>query len=659
MKNESLHSPNHKYRADIDGLRAIAVLAVVGFHVFPEWLQGGFVGVDIFFVISGFLISRILYDGFLKGDFSFLDFYARRVRRIFPALIFVLIACFIFGWFYLLADEYKQLGKHMAGGAGFISNFLFWNEAGYFDSSAETKPLLHLWSLGIEEQFYIIWPLLLWVAWKRKISFLTLTLIVGVTSFLLNIAGVYIDPTATFYSPPTRFWELLCGSLLALVSLNKELISSSKGESWFQASSSTRQFWVNVIPFLGAFLIAFSIWRITKLDYFPGFWAALPVGGAVLIIASGAESWFNRVVLSNKWLTWFGSISFPLYLWHWPLISFVYLVENDSPTTELRFGIILVSILLAWLTNKFIEKPLRFGNKLRLKTFALVFMMLLIGVSGYVIHKRKGLEFRSIVKQSLTLDIKKYNAPPNDLANCKILDGATLQELEVSKWCFEKNSPRKKPLVFMWGDSLTENLAGGVTNNKLNELNVNLLVAMRGGCAPFLGYQPKSNWECADYLQKSMGIIEKYKPDTVMLVASWFLYHKGSGYNHLSESVVASTILKLKEVGVKKILIVGQFPAFEVAQPKLGYKIFIPNQKYRTAERLYPDIFELDAMVKKLSEKNNVEFLSPLNHLCENRECLISAAKDNYQPMIYDQIHMTHAGAVYFVNQAFTKKLLH
>ncbi len=204
-----------RYRADIDGLRAIAVLAVIGFHAFPDRFPGGFIGVDIFFVISGFLISTIIFESLERGRFSFSEFYGRRIRRIFPALVLVLAATYAFGWFHLLAMEYKQLGRHIAGGAGFLSNFVLWDEAGYFDTAAETKPLLHLWSLGIEEQFYVCWPLLLWLAWKMKWGFLRITLALGVISFALNIDAAYSNVVAAFYAPQTRFWELMAGALLA------------------------------------------------------------------------------------------------------------------------------------------------------------------------------------------------------------------------------------------------------------------------------------------------------------------------------------------------------------------------------------------------------------------------------------------------------------
>jgi peptidoglycan/LPS O-acetylase OafA/YrhL len=206
---------NTSYRPDIDGLRAVAVLAVVLFHAFPNALSGGFAGVDVFFVISGFLISSILFAQIELGRFSIADFYARRARRIFPALALVLACTLAFGWFILLSDEFRRLGKHMAAGSGFVANLVLWSESGYFDTAADLKPLLHLWSLGIEEQFYLVWPLLLGLAWSRKVSMWWVLGAGMLMSFGLNIYGVGIDPTGTFFSPLTRFWELLAGAALA------------------------------------------------------------------------------------------------------------------------------------------------------------------------------------------------------------------------------------------------------------------------------------------------------------------------------------------------------------------------------------------------------------------------------------------------------------
>ncbi|RYY63558.1 MAG: acyltransferase, partial [Comamonadaceae bacterium] len=210
-----------KYRPDIDGLRAVAVLSVLGFHAFPQWVKGGFIGVDIFFVISGFLISTIIFGSLQGKGFSYAEFYARRIKRIFPALVVVMAATFAFGWYILLPGEWQQLGKHVAAGAGFVSNFAFWGEAGYFDNAAETKPLLHLWSLAIEEQFYIFWPLLLGLAWKRRWRMLAVIGAVAAASFLLNVSTIHSHRTAAFYSPLSRFWELMAGGMLAYMRLHK------------------------------------------------------------------------------------------------------------------------------------------------------------------------------------------------------------------------------------------------------------------------------------------------------------------------------------------------------------------------------------------------------------------------------------------------------
>ena len=271
------HLEHPKYRADIDGLRAVAILSVVAYHAFPQWVKGGFIGVDIFFVISGFLISTIIFNSLERDSFSFVAFYSRRIRRIFPALMVVLIFCFAFGGFALLAEEYKLLGKHSLG-AGFVSNFVLWKESGYFDAAADTKPLLHLWSLGIEEQFYIVWPSLLWAAWKKKFSLLTLTIAIATISLGLNLAKFRIDGAADFYSPTTRFWELLAGSLLAYIT-DHDFPALARYREWLNARlrkvicvrspESKRASLPDVQAIAGAIIIVFCLLAITKETHFP------------------------------------------------------------------------------------------------------------------------------------------------------------------------------------------------------------------------------------------------------------------------------------------------------------------------------------------------------------------------------------------------------
>src|SRR5882724_4763933 len=254
-----------RYRPDVDGLRAIAIIPVLLFHTFPQAAPGGFIGVDIFFVISGFLISGIFFRDFDRHAFSLADFYGRRIRRIFPALITVLITCLAVGWFILLPNEYAQLGKHAVASAAFVQNFVLWNEVGYFDTRSILKPLLHIWSLGIEEQFYIVWPLLLWVGWKRKVNLLSLTIAIAIISFAGCILLMRHHPGAAFYLPFTRFWELLSGAALAHMMLYQPQRFERFGD--FRSIA-------------GIAMLAWSLIEISSTD-FPG-WRALvpPIGTA-------------------------------------------------------------------------------------------------------------------------------------------------------------------------------------------------------------------------------------------------------------------------------------------------------------------------------------------------------------------------------------------
>lgn len=310
-----------KYRSDIDGLSAISILAVIVFHTFPELITGGFIGVDIFFVISGYLISGIILKNLNSGTFSLIEFYKRRIKRIFPALILIFIFCFIMATLALFPSEIKQIGKHIAAGSGFISNIILWEEAGYFDNSSIRKPLLHLWSLGIEEQFYIIWPILLWSCWKYRLSFFKVIILTTLASFLLNVTYIEKYSIATFYLPLTRFWELSFGSLLAFATLyRKEKLSSIKENICVTLSDLLRKNETKItiknsntlFGLLGFPLLTYGFFKIDITVLFPGFWL-VPVLGALLSILAGPDSYVNRVILSNKVMVKIGLISFPLY----------------------------------------------------------------------------------------------------------------------------------------------------------------------------------------------------------------------------------------------------------------------------------------------------------------------------------------------------------
>ncbi|MEQ8255286.1 MAG: acyltransferase family protein [Roseovarius confluentis] len=368
--------PHHTgYRREIDGLRAFAVLSVVAFHAFPDAVPGGFVGVDVFFVISGFLITSHIFEKLDQGAFSFADFFQRRIRRIFPALLVVMSLSLLFGWLVLLSDEFNQLGLHVASGAAFISNFVFAAEAGYFDAAAEVKPMLHLWSLAVEEQFYILWPLALWVAWKLRAGLLILTLIVFAASFVVNVVYATPHPVETFFWPFGRFWELLSGSILAWFTVHRDGL---------QAGAIVQK----LAGALGLVLLVLSVAVIDRTVAFPSWWAILPVLGSVLVIFGGATAWGVVPLFTNRVAVWFGLISYPLYLWHWPVLSFLHIAEDDVPHRDARVAGVALAILLAWLTYRFIERPIRFGKFAEpARALWLAAVMMAVGLAGFVISR--------------------------------------------------------------------------------------------------------------------------------------------------------------------------------------------------------------------------------------------------------------------------------
>ena len=368
------------YRPDIDGIRAFAIVAVIAYHAFPELIPGGLIGVDVFFVISGYLITSILVSSLSFDEKPILNFYIRRVRRILPALMVVLVSVYAFGYIALYADEFKELGLHIFSGATFISNFVYLSEAGYFDHSAELKPLLHLWSLAIEEQFYLCWPVLLLLAMKTRITLTRLVMLLFLTSFVISLWLSNQHPSWAYYLPLSRFWEILSGCFLAALNWQGRPASDSCRMSKF----------VNPIAIL---ILLSSVFWIDGHKNFPG-WQALPVVLATvwLIRYSKINHW-SYSLFANRGMVVVGLISYPLYLWHWPILSFLAITELQ-PSPMLRLGGLALSCLLAAMTYKLIERPIR---KTAGKTaFALFCGLLLIGFFGYNTFARNGLDHRQV-----------------------------------------------------------------------------------------------------------------------------------------------------------------------------------------------------------------------------------------------------------------------
>lgn len=405
------------YRHEIDGLRALAVLSVITFHFFPSWMPGGYVGVDVFFVISGYLITTIICTQLMENRFSLLKFYYKRINRLFPSLILVLAATIMIGFFILADEEYELLGKHILAGATFSSNFVYWSEFGYFDNAVETKPLLHLWSLAVEEQFYIIFPLLLLVNNKVTSKALPLTLILFFLSLIFCIATTRVNLVEAFYSPLARCWELFLGSLIAHLRIDTSKLLSS-----------LRDDYSNVMSLSGLLLIAYSAYMFTKETVFPGWTALVPASGTLLILCSSSCSFVNQKILSQKILVSVGRYSYPLYLWHWPLLFFInttgfQFFDGLNGSRFTRAACILFAILLSFATYRCLEYPVRFKAKGNLATWILCALMILmgsIGISMYISngtqvlgmsrHEHYGPEVRKIMAAYKFRDYPKPDA---------------------------------------------------------------------------------------------------------------------------------------------------------------------------------------------------------------------------------------------------------
>jgi peptidoglycan/LPS O-acetylase OafA/YrhL len=356
----------------------------------------------------------------------------------------MLALVYAFGWFVLLATEYRQLGKHVGSGASFISNIILWQESGYFDTSSAVKPLTHLWSLGIEEQFYIVWPLLLWAIFKLRLHILTSTVVLAVVSFGFGLWSLDNDVVGAYYSPINRFWELLIGAILAAVMLKRTY--GDKATKWQQAGS-----------IVGLILIVFTMFSLDGQSSFPGWNALAPTVGAALMIGCGPQTLTARRIFSLRAIVWVGLISFPLYLWHWPLLTFARIISSAMPTAQVRFGAVVLSVVLSWATYRLIEKPLRFHPRVKVVTGALVASMIVVGLVGYVTLKRDGFDSRRVVQ--MNPDVKTGDEGGS---NGWVQDSCGISDSQVANLfdsCLEDN--RETPRFALIGDSKAQALIGG------------------------------------------------------------------------------------------------------------------------------------------------------------------------------------------------------
>jgi len=485
------------YRPDIDGLRAIAVLSVLCFHAVPQWLTGGFVGVDVFFVISGYLITGILVRELKLGKFSILNFYVRRARRIFPALILVLLGVLAAGWLLLLPTEFNPLGKHVLAGAGFLSNVLLWREVGYFDVSADLKPLLHLWSLGVEEQYYLLWPLILALVARRARMVWWAVGAVFIASFLLSVNWVSSQPSAAFYLPLTRFWELLAGSALAIAEGRQ--IASAEG------SAVSGNGWRHGASVLGLLLIAIACGGYTRAMAFPGWLAILPVAGAALLLWAGPMAIVNRWLLAHPWAVAIGIISYPLYLWHWPLLAFARMIFGPDLPVAYALALMLLAAGLAWWTTHVVEARIRAPERnqlARLDAIRLWGGLLVVGALG------AGIWMLRLEPWSARLPaVQQYSAAAQDWVQPidKLIPGDS-----------------RERVLFM-GDSHMQQYIPrieAVMAQRLQAMYSAQYITM-GGCVPVPGIDRRAA-PCDQFTRQAFKLAHDPAVRTVVLSASWY-----------------------------------------------------------------------------------------------------------------------------------------
>lgn len=671
------------YRPDIDGLRAIAVLGVVIFHAGSKKLTGGFVGVDVFFVISGYLISGIILRGLESGTFSLTDFYRRRIKRIFPALVLVLTCTWIFGWFALLNGEFQSLGKHIAASSLFLSNFLLWGETGYFDTAAEMKPLLHLWSLGIEEQFYLLWPFLLLLAWRGGVKLGRVVLAILAVSFVVNIVAVGISQAMAFFLPFSRFWELMLGGLLASMEVQRARRHQDNGAPFLSlllTPSAGGPTFANAKAWIGAAMLGAALFLLDRTQPYPGWAALLPALGTAMLIAAGMGAWFNRTVLSGRWLVFVGLISYPLYLWHWSLISLVRIVEWGKPERSMINACVALSFVLAWATYVLVERPLRFGRyttRIRnvLIPSVLLAAMAILGVLGWLTYRTEGFPTRGPVtevgdigeklaqlKQDVDSDPEcdAYIGPGRNFTYCR-LGAAT-----------------RHPAVAVIGDSHAHASFPGFASY-FAARGAGAILLASAGCPPWLNTtfhtqgEARQKQRCPAEVGRIFDIVAADKNiETVILVSRgpFYIYEEGFGavergskwkfdYRDVAGTTGLEKFSSGLEDSIRRLTSSGKRIYFLLQVPELGFdpeSCFGRRVHFSKVERKCAVArsevdnrqAEYRAAVRALESKYaNFHVLDPWPLLCNAGEC--KAIVDN-QLIYSDDDHLSIAGSQFVVS---------
>jgi len=634
------------YRPEIDGLRALAVLLVVSYHYFA--VRGGFVGVDIFFVISGYLISYQIFSDLDHGTFSLIEFYAKRIRRIFPPLLLMIVVILIAGWLLLLPTDFKSLGKHAAAGISYVSNLLLWTEAGYFDAPSGYKPFLHLWSLGIEEQFYLTWPLAMILLYRFGRNKLTILLALTGLSFVLSLIATVKNQDMAFYMPVTRFWELAAGGVLAFCAYHQQDIVS-------QCLGVRMSRWLTRFSFeIGLTVLVLVVLLVDKNSSFPGFWALMPVFGTCLILVRQSDSIFKQKILTQPVLVLIGKISYGIYLWHWPLLVLMHLSDQTSGLA--KFIALSASFILAYISYRLIEIPVRSITVTRSSGIRFI----IFGVLSTVLVGGVGLLFSSgIVHRNWDerLIHAEYSEPVSGCA----ADARPDKTIDYpSLLLCEKIKHPGRPTVFLLGDSHAFDLYQGL-EPYLDSREINLVGLPAMYCTPLSLLDKRAS--CAQYNQWLQSEIDRLQPELVVIFAHHVLWSED---DHYGEQAAYATFIwaaaeRLKSLGAKKVLIIGQMPTWINSLPH-NLNLNFLRKGLPVPERTMIGIDAESLTVEerlRAARQPGVEYLSLREGLCTPEGCLTSVGTQYPNDLlVHDYGHLTKNGASFLAQYLIGQKII-
>ena len=648
-------SKNIAYRPDIDGLRAIAVLSVVAYHYSPGRVRGGFVGVDIFFVISGFLISSIIYKELERGAFSIVDFYIRRIRRIYPALAIVLACVCVAGWLTLLPTDFVLLGQQIVGGSTFVANFVLWWQSGYFAQDATRRPLLHLWSLGVEEQYYLFFPLIcvLFYRAKKRWNLPAVFLAIATISMVINVVFVHKYVDATFYLPFSRLWELFLGAGLSLY-VQRSI------HTWDSHLNPTGR---TVVGILGLAMLALSMVVINQYDPFPGWWGLLPTVGTVMVIFAGPLSWVNRYILSWKPAVLIGLISYPLYLWHWPILCFMRIAEEghySHPHEHIfhfvKESMILLAFLLAYLTYRFVETPIRLEKQKERRRRGALWLLgcvSLTGAFGVLVLMTGGFPSRYF-PAVVALDHTFGNDEADTLRARTCFLDSDQPPSAFSDTCVDPAAGHENlPLVLIWGDSHAADLIPGFRALQ-SHAGLRLAQYTASLCPPIVGLDLPERPTCLAVNNEILDRVKTLKPDIVVLSAywdytGWVFQHGGFDNNYAAK--LFQTIQSIKAAGAKRVVVVGSAPVWKNDVPRLLIHQVLHDPSQPVPHRLGRELTEThdDTLLKSTALQAGAEFVSIFDYLCDESTCLATTGP-GWQDMISpDYAHFTGTGSTLVV----------